>query len=56
MVLGATCGLLTTEYYITTQARTRKHLELEFKVMDLNWAVILPGFFTKAFAGTLHML
>ena len=43
-------------YVSTLQPSTGIHLELEFKVMDLNWAVILPGLFAGTFAGTLYML
>ena len=38
------------------QLRAGIHLELEFKVMDLNWAVLLLGLFAETFAGTLYML
>ena len=41
---------------MTTQLRTGIHLELEFKVMGLNWAVRLLGLFTGTFAGTLYIL
>ena len=41
---------------MTTQLRAGIHLELEFKVMGLNWAVRLPGCFAGTIAGTLYML
>ena len=44
------------ETYIKTQWRTGIHLELEFKVMGLNWAVRLLGLFSGTIARTLYML
>ena len=41
---------------MTTQLRIGIHLELEFKVMGLNWEVCLLGLFAGTIARTLYML